>query len=110
MPPRFLEFAEIVLSAEEEMPACIRQPWGIWVAEPIRAHTTLLPDISHSATDHLVGLQTVRGISCQVLLSYHLLYWTTRLYQGQTKSLCQSIASTSTSTCLPCAMPSWHRQ
>ena len=90
--------------------ACIRQPWGIRVAEPIRAHATLLPDISHSATDHLVGLQTVRGVLCQVLLSYHLLYWTTRLYQGQTKSLCQSIASTSTSTCLPCAMPSWHRQ
>src|SRR5882672_1580039 len=56
MPPGFLEFAKIVLSARQNTPACIWQPWSIRVAEPICAHATLLPDISHSATDRLLGL------------------------------------------------------
>src|SRR5262245_47153178 len=56
MPPRFLEFAKIVLSARQNTPACIWQSWSIRVAEPICAHAALLPDISYSTTDRLVGL------------------------------------------------------
>src|SRR5262245_29719132 len=69
MPPGFLEFAKIVFSARQDVPAGIGQSWGIYVAEPIRAHATLLPKLSHNVTEHLVGLQVVREISCQVLLS-----------------------------------------
>src|SRR5262245_38838896 len=35
--------------------------------------------------------QAMRGVSCQVLLRYQSLYWTTRPYQGQTKSPCQAV-------------------
>src|SRR5262249_47033530 len=48
-PPGLLELTEVVLCASQNLPARIRQPRGIRITKPIRAHAALLPDSLLSA-------------------------------------------------------------
>src|SRR5262249_23840445 len=49
VPPGLLELTEVVLCASQNLPARIRQPRGIRITKPIRAHAALLPDSLLSA-------------------------------------------------------------
>src|SRR6266853_4004229 len=61
MPPGFLKFAKIVLSARQNTTARIWQSWSIQVEEPICAHATLLPESLTAPLTVWSASQAVRG-------------------------------------------------